>query len=356
MATIGGNYFDLIDHYKSIDGKGSISAIIEMLCELNPVMEDAIFTECNEGKTHLTTIRTGLPDIAWGKLYKGIPQSKSNRQQVRDTTGFLTGMLEVDQRMLDLHKDKQSVYLTDEARGFLESLSQKMQLNFFYGDESVTPEGFTGLAPRYAYWNTSRTVNNSSRQVINGGGAGTDNYSIWFVTHGDSFTSIIHPKNTEAGIKRTPFPNQLTLDADGNKYPVYNETYEWHLGVSVRDWRNNARIANISEADLLSGNVKLFDLMHSAYHRMHRTIPVAYGQTEKNKGTDPGKGKTVCYMNRVCLEWLEKQDVAMGGMANTALRITPAENAGREVKMFRDIPIRITDALLTYEDVVPQMP
>jgi hypothetical protein len=89
MATIGNTFVDLIDIYKQQDGMGQYVSVIELLMEMNPILDDAIAVECNKGTSHLHTVRTGLPAVSWGRLYKGIDQSKSTTAQVEDTTGFV---------------------------------------------------------------------------------------------------------------------------------------------------------------------------------------------------------------------------------------------------------------------------
>ena len=102
MAGIGNTYVDLLDIYKQQDPDGSMADVIEMLMELNPMMQDAYAVECNNGTTHRHSIRTGLPSTAWGKLYQGIPQSKSTFAQVDDATGFNEGLSTIDKRVLEL--------------------------------------------------------------------------------------------------------------------------------------------------------------------------------------------------------------------------------------------------------------
>ena len=98
MATLGSSYFDLIDLFKSQDESRQIATVIEMLAENNAILDDAMAMECNNGSKHLTTIRTGLPAVTWGKRYQGIPQSKSTKAQVEDTTGFVEGLSTIDSR------------------------------------------------------------------------------------------------------------------------------------------------------------------------------------------------------------------------------------------------------------------
>jgi len=176
MATLGATYVDLIDIYKQQDGAGNVVDVIEILNEMNPVLDDAIAVECNKGTTHLHTVRSGLPAVAWGKLYKGIPNSKSGKAQVEDTTGFVEGRSTVDQRLLDLSNNEGAVRLS-EAQSYLEAMNQEVSTKLFYGNTASDPEEFMGLAPRF---NDLSAANGN--QIIDAGGTGSDNTSIWFVS------------------------------------------------------------------------------------------------------------------------------------------------------------------------------
>jgi len=189
MATIGNSFLNLIDLYKRSDpSTRALVPVIEALNILNPIMEDAVAVEANQGTKHLTTTRTGLPSVTWGKLYQGIPQSKSTTQQVEDTTGFVEGLSTVDERLLELAKNPGAVRMS-EAQPFLEAMAQEVGTNFFYSDVATTPERFKGVGARY------NTLANP--QVVNAGGAGSDNASIWFVTWGEQQTSrhICRPRH-----------------------------------------------------------------------------------------------------------------------------------------------------------------
>src|SRR4029078_4215431 len=96
MATIGNKFVDLIDLYKRQDGGLQIATIIELIKQSNPILDDAMAVECNNGSKHRTTVRTGLPPITWGMLYKGIAQTKSTTAQVEDATGMAEQRSTVD--------------------------------------------------------------------------------------------------------------------------------------------------------------------------------------------------------------------------------------------------------------------
>lgn len=341
MATIGNSFLGLADVYKRTDTNRNITPVIEALNIINPLMEDAVMIEANQGTKHLSTIRTGLPTVAWGKLYQGIPQSKSITQQVEDTTGFVEGLSTVDVRLLEISKNPAALRMS-EAQPFLESMSQEVTTNFFYSDTQTTPERFKGLAARYGVLGGDGAGN----QIVSAGGVGSDNTSIWFVTWGENQTSLIYPEGTAAGIKREDKGEQRVYDDLNNPYYVKEELFRQHVGVRVGDWRFNARIANIDVSEMLAGTVDLYKFMRQAYYKL---------QVRRNNRIQNGgmvsPGKTVIYANRDVLQTLEALSVNKGSSDNF-VRLTPDEIQGREIMTYKGIPIRETDSLINAEAVV----
>ena len=336
MAVLGSNYLNLIDVAKRSDP--SAAAVIELLMQQNPILDDAIAMECNMGAVHRHTIRTGLPSVAWGRLYQGVPQSKSAIQQVDDTTGFLEAMSSVDERLLQLSKDPGRVRLI-EAGGFLEAMNQEMASGIFYHDTKTTPEKFKGLAARYNVYALDPNNQGAEYQVIHGGGVGSDNTSIWFVTWGDNYTHLLYPAGTMAGVKREDMGRQRILDVSNNPFYVQEEKFTWHIGLAVKDWRYNARIANIDVSNAVGGTVDLYNLMTTAYYRL---------QSRRVAG-----GKQVIYMNRTMLEALDKLATGTGSSANAKLQLRREEIQGQEVLSWRGMPIRESDSILNAEALVP---
>lgn len=336
MAGLGNTYLQLIDVMKRSGADGSVEAnVVEALHTLNPVMKDANVLTCNRGTKHMSVIRTGLPSISWGALYKGIPQSKSTTQQVEDTTGFMEGLSSVDKRLLDISADPAGVRMS-EAQPFLEAMSQEFEESFFYSDVGTSPRKFHGLAARY---NKAANPN-----VVDGGGSGSDNTSIWFVTYGDHATSLIVPEGIAAGVVREDKGEQRVTDDDGNPYYVKEEMFTQHVGVCVKDWRFNARVANIDVSDVIAGSVVINDLMRKAYYKLE-------GRRNYNKdngGSIIGATRTVIYMNRTILEALDAEG-SNAGSADNFIRLRPMEIQGEEVMTWRGIPIRDTDNLLNTE-------
>jgi len=328
MATLGNSFVDLIDIYKQQDGRGQFVPIIEMLMEMNPILDDAIAVECNKGTTHLHTVRTGLPSVTWGKLYKGIPNSKSGKAQVEDTTVFVEGLSTIDKRLLDLSTNEGAVRL-GEAQAFLESMSQEVADKMFYGNTASDPEEFMGLAPRF---NDLSAANGN--QIIDAGGTGTDNTSMWFVTWGDNQCNLLYPKGTQAGVQREDKGEQRVVDGDGNAYYAMEELFTWHVGLAVKDWRYVSRVANIDVSNMAAGSVALYDFMRKAYYQL---------QNRRVAG-----GKLCIYCNRDVLEALDAL-ATNAGASDSYIRLKPMEIQGEEIMTYRGIPIRETDALLNTE-------
>lgn len=328
MATLGNSFIDLIDIYKLQDGQGQFNPVIEMLMEMNPILEDAIAVECNKGTTHLHTVRTGLPSVTWGKLYAGIPNSKGRTAQVEDTTGFVEGLSTVDKRLLDLSTNEGAVRLS-EAQAYLEAMSNEVGSKVFYGDTASDPEEFMGLAPRF---NDLSAANGG--QIIDAGGTGSDNTSIWFVTWGDNQCNLIYPKGTQAGVQREDMGEQRVTDGASNAYYAKEEKFTWHVGLAVKDWRYVSRVANIDVSDMAAGSVALYDFMRKAYYKL---------QNRRVAG-----GKMAIYCNRDVLEALDAL-ATNAGASDSFIRLRTTEIEGKEVTTYRGIPIRESDAVLNTE-------
>lgn len=335
MATIGSKFVDLIDVYKSQDPNGQMIEVIDMLTQENPVVEDAFVQECNKGTTHMHTVTTGLPAVTWGQLYKGVDQSKSRKASVEDTTGFVEGLSTVDERVLNLSPNPNAIRL-QEATEFLEAMKQEVATKIFYGNSAADPEQFMGLAPRF----NSKSAANGS-QIIDAGGTGTDNTSIWFVTWGPMQCQLLYPKGTQAGVNRQDMGRQRILDASGNPYYAMEEKFTWHVGMAVKDWRYVARVANIDVSNLKSdptnidgaGN-SLYDFMRRAYYRL---------QNIRVHG-----GRLAIYCNRDVFEALDAISTNSGS-TDVFSRLKPTEVEGKMITTYRGIPLRMTDAILNTE-------
>lgn len=237
----------LIDWAKSLDPNGKVQKVAELLAQSNEVLLDMPFVEGNLPTGHRAGIRTGLPTSIWRKMYQGVPASKSLRAVVEDTVGMLETRAEVDKDLADLNGNTAAFRLS-EAQAFIESMNQTMAEAIIYGDASLNPERFNGLAVRYNTINTS--TSEVAKNVISAGGSGNCT-SVWLVVWGEQTVTGIFPKGSQAGLKHDDLGEYDAFDGNGNRYRAYGDRWQWKCGLHVKDWRYVVRIANISVSDLL---------------------------------------------------------------------------------------------------------
>lgn len=331
MTTLATQVLTLSDWAKRVDPDGKVDAVVELLNETNEILMDALWKEGNLPTGHKTTIRTGLPSVAWRKLNYGVPPSKSRTAQVTDACGMLEAYAEIDKKLADLNGNTTAFRLSED-QAFLEAMNQEMASMFFYGDTSQDPEKILGLAPRY-----SDPSAENGENLLDGGGTGSDNTSVWLIVWGANTVHGIFPKASKAGISHEDLGEVTLEDAAGGKYQGYRTHYKWESGLTLKDWRYAVRICNIDVSDLAT-----FGAGTDNSAALIRLLIQAY-----NKIPHLGMGRPVIYCNKTVKTWL---DIMAGEKSNVLLNIS--EYAGRPVTNFWGVPVRRCDAILDTEDAV----
>lgn len=331
MATLSTALPTLVDLAKTWDPDGKPARIVELLDQSNPILKDLGWQEGNLATGHRTTVRTGLPTVAWRLLNQGIQPTKSTTAQVDEATGILEAWSEIDKDVAELGGNA-AAYRAQEAVAKIEAMNQEMAQTIFYGNQGLAPEEFNGLSIRY-----SDTTAANAQNMISGGAASgqTDCSSIWLCTWSGLTGFGIYPKGSVGGLVH----DDLGLDtiettggtagnAPGTRMLGYRERFQWKCGLAVKDWRYFVRIHSI---DISANNADYIELMIRAIHKIPNLM----------------LGKSVFYMNRTIsqrLDILRRNDVQTGGqlsydVVDGILRMS-----------FRGIPIRVCDGLLESED------
>lgn len=327
MSTINTTAPSYADVAKRYDPQYKIDAIVELLAETNPIVEDAVVIEGNLPTGHRTTVRSGLPTAAWRLLNYGVPPSKSRTVQVTDSCGMLEAYAEVDKALAELNGNSAAFRLSED-RAFVEAMNQEMADIIFYGNTALTPEKVLGLSARFA----STTAQNGNQIIKASAVAGADHTSVWFATWGYDSMFLTYPKGSRAGLQHRDLGEVTLDDGNGGRYQGYRTHYKWDLGLVMRDWRYTVRLANIDVPDLTGGTyTTLIEDMVKAYHRIHKH----------------GVGRTVIYCNRTVATYLH-----LLAMKQTNMRLSIDQYAGKPHTMFLGIPIRICDAILDTEALV----
>lgn len=343
-ATLGTTALTYVDWAKRMDDNGKVATIINLLSQTNEILFDMLVIEGNLPTGHKTTVRTGLPSATWRLLNYGVAKTKSTTAQVVDNCGMLETYSEVDKSLADLNGNTAEFRLSEDL-AFLEGMNQQMASTVFYGNTAANPERFMGLAPRF---NTVTTATaQTAVNVIDAGGVGSTNTSIWFVVWGPNTCTGIFPKGQISGLQHRDLGEWTLQDSNLNQYQGYRTHFKWDMGLCVRDWRYIVRICNI-DVTLLSGGsaANLINGLIRAAHRLP-TAPSTLSTEQRSDAPDQGgmsMGQTVIYCNRVIRTYLDIQAV---NKTNVLLQI--AQWHGMPITTFRQIPIRTCDAILNTE-------
>ena len=329
MATKNATRPTLLDVASRTDEKGNVIAVAEVLQETNEVLDDMVWQEGNLPTGHKSVVRTGYPAPTWRKMYGGVQPTKSTTTPVTDTTGMLEAYAEVDKALADLNGNTAEFRLSEDKPHII-GMNEEMTDTLWYGNESTEPEAFTGFSPRF----NSLGVENSDN-IIDAGGTGTDNASIWLICWSSETCFGIYPKGSTAGLQSDD-KGQVTIediDGNGGRMEAYRTHYRWDSGLCVKDWRYVVRICNIDKsllstvytAGAFATGAHLPELMFAAIER----IP------------NMSIGNCAFYMSRDIRTKIRQQAAA----ATQSSTLDVSEVGGKIVTSYHGVPLRRVDAL-----------
>jgi hypothetical protein len=337
MATLGSNVLTLTDWAKRLDPKGKIQKTVELLSQTNEILKDMLYAEGNLPTGHRTSIRTGLPSVYWRLMNQGVAPSKSTTAQVDEQCGMLEAWSEVDKDLAELNGNVGSFRL-NEAMAFLEAMNQEMADTLFYGS-AANPEEFVGFSNRYSDLSATNGQN-----ILDAGGSGSDNSSVWLVGWGANECFGVFPQGSKAGIDHEDLglvTVETTAGIAGNRMRAYQDHWQWKNGLVVKDWRYVARIANIDISDL-AGLATTQATTASTF--IVKMMSRAIDRLPTLSGISP-----VFYANRTVMSLLR---VAALEKSSSAVSIEPGLNQfGQNIfeTKFLGIPVRLVDRLTITE-------
>lgn len=329
MATIGTEFLTLVDRATRLGGekKNKYRAPAMLVSQTNDIIADMPFVDANKGLTHEILMQTGLPQSYWMQINKGVPSKKAQQVPVKEGTAVRTGLGLSDKRMPNVGELRKG-----EMVAALESCSQGMATELFYGT-AADPEGLVGLSTRYGDLSGGNAQN-----IIDMGGAGSDNSSIWLLGLGQRGIYGVLPEGYSAGVKHEYAGEVPVSDDAGNTYMAHRDEYYMAGGLAVEDWRYAVRIANIDVSEVLAdpegSSIALINAMIKAMH----AVPSLQTAGINFK----------FYMNRDLRAALDIQRTN-----KTNAYFTSREVDGVYLDMFRSqVPVRTCDAILSTEEVV----
>lgn len=338
MDALSSDRLTLLDWARRVDPDGKVAAVAETLNEWNEILDDITFVEGNLPTGHKVTIRASLPTPSWRLLNAGVTRTKSTTRQITETTGMLEAYSEIDKDEAELNGNTSQFRYTEDT-AHIEAMNQTFAETFIYGDTSIDPEKFVGLAPRY-YALTGATT---SGNLIDAGGTGSVNTSIWLVGWSPTTITGIFPKGSKAGLTVDDLGEQTVYDADLKPFQAYRTHFQWKCGIAVKDWRFVVRICNIDTTALLTaGDVSDTSANIIKYMSMALdTIP------------PNGMVRPVFYCNKTVSQMLR---VKLISKSNTYLTLTdwktPISGLNRPTLQFMGVPVRRVDQITSTEDTI----
>lgn len=347
MAT--GAWPTLIDVSTRMDPDGKIPVIAEMLSQANDMNDDLPWIKANGKTGHEFVFRTSIPAGTWRQYNQGVPYAKSTTAKARVGLGMLADYSQVD-KDLARHSGDSVGFRESEDVAFLEGMGQTIAQTFIYGNTVTNPNSFMGFAPFYNTVNTATAQN--AANVINGGGVGSDNSSLWLIGWGPETVFGLFPEGSQAGLQMEDKGDVVPgFDSFGNRFEAYTSYFNQEAGLCPKDWRYAVRIANLdtTSAGLAGSNAPdLFKIMSKALMLFPKLGKSTSGITKTDAPDDSAVGvRPVFYANRTVRYYMDVQAIR-----DKNVLLSPTDYAGRPIENFRGIPIKIVDQLLNSESRV----
>jgi hypothetical protein len=303
-----------------------------------------LWVEGNLVTGHKGTVNTSIPTPSPRPINTGVANGKATSGVITATCGNFENYSLVDKDLADLNGNTAAFRLNQDRR-FFEGHSQNMAGLTFYGYAPTAPASFTGVA---AYYPTVSLANSqTANNVIDMGGTGSTNTSLWLISHSEDGTFGIFPKGKKANLQHTDMGEWPVQDVNGLTYQAYRSHFKWEAGVFIADWRFNVRAPNIDVTTLSGVNApNLINALDRMLERPPRLMArAASTQAVTDAGGVVGSGdRSVLYANRPVRTWLRIQ------MHNKPNLLLSLENwDGKPVMNYCGLAIKTVDQLLSTE-------
>lgn len=331
MATIGQKGLTLADLSKRTGADGRIQKVAEILNQQNGI-DSIVWSRGNLDLGNMYAVRSALPsDAGTRRVGEGVTLSNSVVGQATDTAAHFERVSSVDELLYDLAADKEE-YLMSESRAYIEKMGQDVVNTLFYGNVATNSSKFNGIA-------TKMNSTSSFTTVFKDAGS-TNCTSIYLAVWGERSVYGFFPKNTQAGLKMGPTVREPVYGTDANgdttiRY-AYNTQFKWDCGVTIENWRQVSRYANIDvtalKHDGSSGALLLKNMviMLNAVQNLQAGTPVFY-------------------VNRTIKTYLDLQETYK---TNAHLRLEEVEGRQDRVLTFRGIPVVMVEQISNSETAI----
>ena len=309
----------------------SLLPVVNGLVERKPLMADVPVKESDWFDQEMVTRWTSLPAPYWHKYGEGITPTYGHKQEDTETMGMLRNQLRInEEKFLKIPASGRETWMAREEGGFIEGMEQEVENTLVYGDSGTAPEEFDGLDKRYASIATNSVFNNGANDTGN-------HTTMWLCQWHPTECCFIYPKGGQGGLRRKPGGRVYlgtNTDATGSvesdkAYAWFIITdFEWDLGLCVQDTRRIKAVRNI----------------HKTIGNAHE-IDVDVLIQAKNSFRTSGQIYAYCHQDIASQLQIQVKDKGNVWM-------NPDNPFGVPTTYVLDMPIRVSDAILTSEDLV----
>lgn len=304
--------------YNALTGKPKAHEIVvNTILDCMPLFHQAHMEPANAGINNITDLITDYPEGQLVGFNEGVNPEKATGRSVTDTCMMVSTYSKIDARMLKINKNS-ATWRAKQEKAFIRGLAHGMAKRFFYGSMAQDPRAINGLAARY--WTTDASKDQIAEQVIDAGGTGATNTSIYLINWAADQTFLFHPEAVRGGLEQNDRGEQDVYDEKGRRYRAVITDYDWTLGLAVSNPRSVVRIANIDVTDLTkdaSAGANLLSLMTDALELV-----------------EEAPGNLSFYANQSITTILRHQVIN-----KTTNQLTFDTVAGKKCTMFGDVPI-----------------
>lgn len=236
------------------DPRGMTAKALNTLSQRNDIVEFMSMIEGNLPDGNRTALLTGEPEI-YERLYNGgVPSSAPTFANIIDGCSIMEARCNSDVDVINSAPDPVAARL-QIARPFFSAFAKRFANRLFYGNHAADPRQFTGLSAR-PQWATIA----GSQNVLDGGGTGSDNTSVWLLGIGPETISGLYPRGSKAGLQHRDLGERTVqlaaagaeLELGGEEMQAYTDWFQWKVGLGVFDDRYGVRLCNIDASNLVA--------------------------------------------------------------------------------------------------------
>jgi len=333
MSTLTAASLTLAEQMKQIGPDGNLLEVVNVLSEFNEIDIDAPYIMANDRFSDLSNKVISLPSIGTRRINRGSAGGVGQTKQHREFVEIMEARPYIDTLLLDGEPDGGVQARLNQIGLFIEAMAQAKADHLLYGDHSTDGEVINGFL--------TRTADSSQANVVKMGGSGSATASLLLVEWDPKRCALIYPKAMPNGNAASALVHQALgvseydngrvqiTDDEGRRFDALESVIRVSFGIKLLDDRNIFRLANIESA----GNSNtLFDT-----DKMNELVRAV------NKLTSKGRN-AVIYCNADI-----KSEFDIYALEHLLGCTVSKDVFGQPVTMFRNIPIRLVEAMVSTE-------